>query len=105
MNQKTGRKGEDLAARYLIDKGYDIVARNYRTRYGELDIICRLKKTIIFVEVKTRTSQKYGLPQEAVTSKKIDHIRKAALMFLRSLDRPIEQIRFDVLSKIGRAHV
>ncbi len=98
MNHKTGKKGEDLAARYLVNKGYRIIYRNYRTPYGEIDIICEYEKSVIFVEVKTRTNTKYGMPEEAVTIKKRDHIRKTALAFLGSLDRPFAEMRFDVLS-------
>lgn len=97
VNQRIGKKGEDLAARYLTNKGYQIIARNYRTPYGEIDIICRFHKVIIFVEVKTRTNKKYGLPEEAVTYKKKEHVRKAALAFLDSYDKPFGHMRFDVL--------
>ena len=62
MKKELGRQGEEKAACYLVEQGYKIIARNYYTRWGELDIICTKGKDIYFVEVKTRTSLKYGYP-------------------------------------------
>ncbi|GAI75687.1 unnamed protein product [marine sediment metagenome] len=61
-----GRFGENVASKFLKDKGYKIKERNYRTFLGEIDIICESKGNIIFVEVKTRRSDKFGYPEEAV---------------------------------------
>lgn len=73
-----GDFGERLAERHLQEKGYTILARNFRSRFGELDLIAQDKDTLVFVEVKTRVNTKYGLPEEAVTWWKLKHIQKTA---------------------------
>jgi putative endonuclease len=98
MKRKLGIKGEEMATVYLVKNGYQIITRNYYTRYGELDIICEKNNTIIFVEVKTRTSTRYGLPQEAVTNQKKAHLKKAAMIYLNSLNKRYREIRFDVIA-------
>ncbi|MGI5912341.1 MAG: YraN family protein [Syntrophomonadaceae bacterium] len=98
MKRKLGLWGEEIAASFLINKGYDIRERNYYTRYGELDIICEIDNRLIFVEVKTRRSIKFGFPEEAVTRQKIKHLRKAALIYLNSLECHFPEIRFDVIT-------
>jgi len=98
MNRKLGDQGEEIAARYLLERGYKILDRNFHTRYGELDIICKEKKAIVFVEVKTRRSTKYGFPEEAVTRKKIEHLKKAALIYLSSNNGFFKEMRFDVIT-------
>lgn len=98
MKRKLGLWGEGIAARYLQDKGYKILDRNYYTRNGELDIICEKDSKIIFVEVKTRKSTSFGSPEEAITRKKINHLRQAALIYLNSVEHPYKEIRFDVIT-------
>ena len=77
-----GKFGENVASKYLKDKGYKIKERNYRTFLGEIDIICEYKGNIIFVEVKTRRSDKFGYPEEAVNLTKQRKIIKNALCYL-----------------------
>ena len=79
--QKLGKLGESLAAKYLQKCGYSIIERNFRVRYGEIDIIAQEGDTLIFVEVKTRISTKFGLPEEAITVKKLHEIIKTAHMY------------------------
>lgn len=99
MNRRElGLQGEEMAARYLKKRGYQILARNYYTRYGELDIICVKRNELIFVEVKTRRSTKYGTPEEAITSRKIEHLRKAAAIYLEANQPSFREIRFDVIA-------
>lgn len=98
MKRQLGSRGEDMAARFLRGKGYDILERNYRTRYGELDIICEKDRKLIFVEVKTRNSTVFGSPEEAVTRQKIGRLRKAALIYLNSRKATYREIRFDVIA-------
>lgn len=98
MKKKLGARGEELAANYLVKKGYQIIQRNYYTRYGELDIISKKDNILIFVEVKTRTSTSFGLPEESVTKVKMDHLRKAALIYLNNLNQGFREIRFDVIA-------
>ena len=81
-NLKTGRRGEVEAAIFLRKEGFRIVARNFRVRAGEIDIIAVKGRSIVFVEVKARRSQDYGAPCEDVTMKKRLHIERAALCFL-----------------------
>jgi putative endonuclease len=69
-----GSWGESIAAKFLTRKGYIILERNFRCRLGEIDIIALDRKSIIFIEVKTRRNQKYGLPCEAVNTQKIRHL-------------------------------
>lgn len=80
--QKIGRYGEDLATRFLISKGFEILERNWRTRYGELDIIAKKREVIHFVEVKTRTGLDSGEPEEAINYFKMRRLQGAAQSFL-----------------------
>ena len=82
QNQKIGKLGEKLAAQYLESKGYEILERNFYCRQGEIDRIAKEKTKIIFIEVKSRTSVKYGKPIEAVTKEKQRHLLKAAQYYL-----------------------
>ena len=95
--QSIGRRGEDIAAEYLAKKGYTIRVRNFRTRYGEIDLVCRKGSEVIFVEVKTRASDQFGLPEEAVTSQKLRHLRRAAAIF-RSRFKIWDPCRIDVIT-------
>ena len=97
MKKELGNRGEEIAARYLKQQGYRILARNYRSRYGEVDIICTLEQIVVFVEVKTRASTSFGSPEESITRNKIQHIRKVALIYLNSYPYPFKEIRFDVI--------
>lgn len=83
-NRKLGTLGEDLAVAYLKRCGYEILERNYRCRYGEIDIIGRKKGVIDFIEVKTRTGSDYGSPGEAIDHKKMQKIRATAREYLFS---------------------
>jgi len=98
MRRALGQQGEEIAALYLQQQGYKILARNYRSRYGELDIICHKNGIIVFVEVKTRSSQRFGSPEEAITSTKIQHIKKVALIYLAEKKMAYQEIRFDVIT-------
>ena len=99
MRTKTlGDKGEDVAANYLQNNGYTILARNFRYgRFAEVDIIAEFDRTIVFVEVKTRHSDKYGRPAEAVSVVKQNKIIKAAMRFLQVNNYFDRCCRFDVI--------
>lgn len=84
--QSIGAWGEKKARNFLIRQGYEILDTNYQTRYGELDIIAKEKDIIVFVEVKTRSSRSFGLPQEAVNFKKQNKIIRMALQYLSDRD-------------------
>ena len=98
----TGRRGEDLAHRYLKSKGFTIVARNYRLSAGdaEADVIGWQGDELVFVEVKTRQSGEYGPPDRAVGEEKRQHLRRVAREYVRKTNTPWDQVRFDVVSVI-----
>ena len=75
------KKGEDMATAYLKKKGYQIVERNFRRGYGEIDIIAVKDNTLVFIEVKTRTSNKFGSPLEAITPWKLASLTKTAQFY------------------------
>lgn len=77
-NKIVGQTGEDLAAGHLLRNGFQIVARNWRFRYWEVDIIASRGKFLHFIEVKTRTSHRYGKPEESITREKMNHLRNIA---------------------------
>jgi putative endonuclease len=95
-----GKRGEDLAHRYLQSKGYTIIGRNYRTRGGtaEVDLIARDGDTVVFVEVKTRATDRFGAPEEAVDREKRRRIVRAASDFLFRTDWNRDRVRFDIVS-------
>lgn len=94
---KTGEFGEELVAERLIDRGYRILARNWRIREGELDLVAQASSgLIVFIEVKTRTSASYGEPIEGVSSDKALRIQRLALAWLATNQRLGSQYRIDV---------
>ncbi|MBR5155343.1 MAG: YraN family protein [Clostridia bacterium] len=100
-NKITGQCGEDTATNYLKKKGYKIIKRNYRNKIGEIDIIAKHKENLVFVEVKTRSSDKFGTPAEAVTYYKKQRIVNCAKMYL--MENPTElNIRFDIIEIYGK---
>lgn len=93
-----GKLGEDLAAKFLEKSGYKIIERNFHSRVGEIDIIAQDGGTLVFVEVKTRWSKKFGLPVEAVTPFKLNSIVKT-LNYYKLLHPELpESLRIDVVS-------
>lgn len=79
--QKLGRLGEALAQKALLNKGYRFICRNFRSKFGEIDLIFQDKDILVFVEVKTRIGNKFGRPEEAITSFKIRSIIKTSQYF------------------------
>ena len=96
--QKFGAQSENLAIWYLKKNGYKIIERNYRNQIGEIDIIAKEKKTIVFVEVKSRRSIRYGSPKWAVTAKKQRQISMVALYYLKTTGQTDAKARFDVVA-------
>lgn len=92
-----GARGEALAALHLVEAGMEILDRNWRCRYGELDIVARDGDITVFVEVKTRSGTAFGTPAEAVTYAKQQRIRKLAMAWLSDRESPWVRIRFDVV--------
>ncbi len=98
-NRQVGQAGEDLAADWYLERGYEVVVRNWRCREGELDLIVRRGRLFVFVEVKSRTSEAFGGPSEAVGRSKQARLRRLAARWLEheAPARP-RAIRFDVVA-------
>ena len=96
-----GKLGEELAVQYLIDKGYEILERNWRNVHKEIDIIARDGQDLVIVEVKTRQTDEYGNPDTAVTKQKQNRLIAAANAYLFSKRLDIDT-RFDIISIIFR---
>lgn len=95
-NKKVGNAGEDLACRYLEKNGYKILERNkHYSRFCEIDIIAQYKKTIVFVEVKTRKTSAFGTPAEAITKTKYEHIKQGVQHYLTG--HKVKDFRIDVI--------
>ncbi len=95
-NRKFGKAGEDLACRYLEKNGYTILERNkHYSRFCELDIIAKHKNTIVFIEVKTRKTDNFGTPFEAVTKTKYENIKKGVQFYLS--ENKVKDYRIDVI--------
>ncbi|WP_026475983.1 YraN family protein [Alkaliphilus transvaalensis] len=98
MKKELGNLGEDLSSKHLRNKGYNILYRNYRTKFGEIDIIAEIKGYIIFVEVKTRSNKSFGLPREAVNYKKQRNYYRLAEHFIQNHKHHGDpNYRFDVI--------
>jgi len=93
-----GKKGEEKALRFLKKKGYRIIETNYVCKMGEMDLIAKEKDTLVFIEVKTRTSTMFGPPQLAVNSWKQRQLSKVALNFLKEKKLEDVKARFDVVA-------
>lgn len=95
--RQTGNAGEEQAAQFLRRQGYTILARNFATPCGELDIVARQKDMLIFVEVKTRSSTAFGGPIAAVTPAKQQRLVRAATQYIKATAPKFDSIRFDVI--------
>ena len=93
-----GAAGEDAVAQWYVASGYAVLARNWRVREGEIDLIARRDATIVFCEVKTRRSDAFGTPADAVTPAKQARLRKLAVLWLGANDARADVLRFDVAS-------
>lgn len=94
----TGKQGELLALKFLKKKGYHILDTNYRTRYGEIDIIGKRKNSLVFFEVRTKKNLSYGYPEESISAKKASHLRNAAYYYIRTHDNLPEFWRIDFIA-------
>jgi putative endonuclease len=95
----TGKKGEDLAAKYLADKGFEILEKNWRYKHLEADIIALQKKTLVIVEVKTRSSNFFGEPESFVNKQKQRNLKEAANQYIEQNNMDVE-CRFDIVSVV-----
>lgn len=96
--REVGKKGEELALLFLKEKGYLILEENFRSPFGEIDIIAMDRRSYVFIEVKMRKSQQFGSPLESVTAKKQQRIIRTALFYLKKKGLRDVPIRFDVVS-------
>ena len=96
LRKDTGRHGEDLAVDWLLARGYQILHRNWRYAHCEIDIISKRKDIICFIEVKTRTSLLFGLPEEAVTKDKIRCMMKAGVAYM-DMHPGFMRVQYDLL--------
>ena len=96
-NIDKGRKGELIAKEYLVSKGYNILNLNYRNKIGEIDIIALEKDILVFVEVKTRTSTKFGYAYEAVNRKKQEKIIYCSQLYMQQNRLLNYQMRYDII--------
>jgi len=99
-NQSIGKWGEQAAADWLQERHYEIIARNIRTPHGEIDIIAQQSEITIFVEVKTRTSSSFGLPEESVSLRKQEHMIAAAEHY--AAEHEINHWQIDVIAVEGK---
>lgn len=96
-----GEEGETLAVEHLVDKGYQILAKNWRYGRAEVDIIAKWKEVLVFVEVKTRSDNYFGEPETFVTQQKMEMMTSVASVFMEEINHDWEY-RFDVISVIIR---
>ncbi len=96
--QAFGAAGEQRAAAWYQDHGYEILHRNWRCKEGELDLVVRRQRELVFVEVKTRRTDRFGIPAEAVTPRKQRRLRALAGQYLATTDLRARSLRFDVVS-------
>lgn len=80
-NTQTGRIGENLARDYLRQKGYKIVEQNYRTRYAEIDLVAQKKNILVFVEVRTKVGEQFGMPEETLNRWKLERVKRNAFAY------------------------
>jgi putative endonuclease len=107
-NIDIGNKGESLAESFFIGKGFQILSKNYRTSYGEIDLIIRDMEEVIFVEVKTRTNTSFGFGEEGVSKKKMEHMIASAEYYLAEEESTSMDWRIDVFAILmdhsGKVH-
>ncbi len=82
QNIQVGQIGEKIAMEYLENKGYEVIQRNYKTRRAEIDIIAKKKNILVFVEVRTKTGEEFGTPEDTLTKAKLARVRKNAAAYI-----------------------
>ena len=103
LNQQVGRRGEQLAAEWYAARGYCVVDRNWRCRDGEVDLVLTGPGLVVFAEVKTRSSYRFGSPLEAVSPTKAARMRRVAMAWLRAHPGHRGRVRLDVVGVVGAA--
>lgn len=95
-----GKNGEDEACRFLEEKGYQILHRNWRSGHKELDIVAVFQGKLIVIEVKTRRNEEFGMPEEAVSYRKIRHLVSSADAYVRMFKMDMD-VQFDIITVVG----
>ncbi len=105
--RETGILGEKLACDFLGKNGYRIIERNFRCPGGEVDIVAQQQDTLVFVEVRTKRSRRFGSPEESITPTKMEHMRNAAVFYWQNHSNLPESWRIDVVAiqMDNRGHV
>ena len=98
LKKQIGDFGQNIAREYLARKHYEILEENFFTRLGEIDIIAKNNGQVVFVEVKTRLSAKFGLPEEAVGREKIEKMQQAAMEYWQKQQINNDNYRFDMIA-------
>ena len=101
VRRAVGRWGEDIAADLYRRQGFNVVARNFRTRFGEIDLVASRGGTLVFCEVKTRKTARWGEPAEAVGRDKQRRLRRLARDYLDAVNPRVRRVRFDVVSIVA----
>ena len=96
---RTGQIGENIAREYLENKGYKFIEQNYKNKWGEIDLICEKDETIVFIEVKTRTEDRFGSPELAINNKKIQRLIKNSMAYMK-FNKIDKSYRIDAISII-----
>jgi len=102
--KKIGNFGEKIAAEFLKEQGYHLLDQQYTTRFGELDLVMVDSGSVVFVEVKTRTNEKFGLPETSITQEKLERIQNAGLLWLQAHPEINDIWRIDVIAVILDQH-
>ena len=98
QRQRLGRRGEALPRRHLESRGYVMVEANYRTRHGEIDLVAEENGTLVFIEVRTKSTGGFGSPEESITPEKREHLVAAAQEYLQASDAADRDWRIDVVA-------
>ncbi len=96
FNLTIGRRGEEIARKYLKDKGYKIIEQNYKTKYGEIDLVAKQKNELVLVEVRTKIGKNFGAPEDTINNKKKRKLRNNALAYARTAKWP-GHVRVDAI--------
>ncbi len=96
--RKKGETAEKQAVSFLIENGYEILDRNFSSKFGEIDIVAKKNNTLVFIEVRSRSSNFYGSPEESINLRKVKKIIKTAQFYLLTKKTDYEEIRFDIIS-------
>ena len=102
--KQIGKRGESIAAEFLRQNGFQLLEQNFTSRYGEIDLVAIKSDCVVFVEVKTRTTQTFGMPEDSVTPAKLERIQNAGLIWLQEHPEAPGDWRIDVVAILMDSH-